>query len=699
MNSFDLVVLTAANEAQANGYRAQLKGRPNVLVVADPGGRRIGSLGATVRVLRRLKQCKARDRVLICHSGGDAKRTPAYAALGKAFVPMPDGRPILDHIIETMEALDPAPGVTVCCGDVVPILNAKNVRFAPSGVTGVAYPDGPKIARAHGVYLASSTARRLVRVKGFLQKPKVSRGTYLIDTGILHFDWQTASKVAALNPQGDIYDEFPKMLLNGFAPFFVSLVPTCRFFHIGSSRELLAHLGRREKARRVLVDGVEAPVQRLGGDNIVTNVPRTFGPISLDRGECLTALPLKDGSWYFLRYQIDDTFKNDGLWEKHGLSEKMLNIDTTRLLALRSPASVRSARVTRPLRLDFAGGWSDTPPICYEVGGAVLNAAICLEGRESVVAAVERIDEDVVRVESVDLNRRGVLKAQAEIDGAIDPNDWCALIKSGLKVVGYQFQVDGGLCVRIRADVPKGSGLGTSSILGSALVEALLRVLRPDEVKKAGASLRDHVAHLTLELERVMATGGGWEDQMGALYPGVKLIETAKGRTQRFRLRRLSREAERRLASFLDERGVLYFTGQKRMARNILRGVIAFYRENAEGLAHAIVNGMKKDARAAFRALERGDMSAFAAALGRYWLDKKALDPGSTNPHVESIIARIAPWTEAVTLAGAGGGGFLFALARSRSAKAQILKALSAIGGSGRAYRFSLASAFDSHRC
>ena len=689
---FDLVVLTAANEAQAKGYRAQLKGRKNVLVVADPGGRRIGSLGATVRVLRLLKRKTKFTRVLICHSGGDAKRTPAYAALGKAFVPMPDGRPILDHIVETMEGLDPAPGVTVCCGDVVPILDAKKVRFSPTGVTGVAYSDGPKVARAHGVYLASTTtARHLVRVQGFLQKPKVSRGTFLIDTGILHFDWETAEKVAALEPKGDIYDEFPKMLLGGFAPFFVSLVPSCRFFHIGSSRELLARLGRRKKGNRVLVDGVEAPIRRLGGDNIVTNVPRAFGPVSLGRGECLTALPLMDGSWYFLRYQIDDTFKDDGLWEKHGLGEKMRNIDTARLLALRRSVRVRSARVTRPLRLDFAGGWSDTPPICYEMGGAVLNAAICLNGRESVVATVERIDEDVVCVESVDLGRRGVLKAQAEIDGAIDPNDWCALIKSALKVVGYHFQTDGGLRVCIRADVPKGSGLGTSSILGSALVEALLRVLKPDEVEKAGASLRDSVAHLTLELERVMATGGGWEDQMGALYLGVKLIETAKGKAQRFCVRRLSREAEQRLAAFLDARGVLYFTGQKRMARNILRGVIAFYRENAEGLAQAIVKRMKKDARTAFAALERGDMSAFADALNRYWLDKKALDPGSTNPHVESIIARLAPWTEAVTLAGAGGGGFLFALARSRAAKAQILKALSAIGGAGRAYRFSLA--------
>ena len=51
-SAFDLIVVTAANRAQARGYRAQLRGRANVRVVPDPGDRRVGSLGATVNVLR-----------------------------------------------------------------------------------------------------------------------------------------------------------------------------------------------------------------------------------------------------------------------------------------------------------------------------------------------------------------------------------------------------------------------------------------------------------------------------------------------------------------------------------------------------------------------------------------------------------------------------------------------------------------------
>ena len=56
---FDIVIVTAANKAQAAGYKAQLKGRKNFIVVPDPGDRRVGSLGATVNVLRALFRKKA----------------------------------------------------------------------------------------------------------------------------------------------------------------------------------------------------------------------------------------------------------------------------------------------------------------------------------------------------------------------------------------------------------------------------------------------------------------------------------------------------------------------------------------------------------------------------------------------------------------------------------------------------------------
>ena len=675
---FDVLVVTASNEAQARGYRAMVAPlvgslAEKILVVPDPGGKRVGSLGSTVGVLRKLGDVSKR-RVLICHSGGDSKRLPSYAAIGKAFVPVPDSRgktvSLFERIVANMEQLRlPKSGVLVVCGDVAPEFDFGSCDFSKSGVTGVAYYDSPEEGSRHGVYVPGNGER----VRAFLQKPSpsaakaagaVCHGKVAVDTGILWIDPATAKKIVAAGWKvGDIYDEFARELLNGFAPFHVNVVPRCSFFHIGSTRELLARLGKG----REWVEGcaISRDEMKLGGRNVVTFVPREFGPIDLAEGECLTCLPV-GGKWIPIRYRVEDDFKSDGKWDKLKLGEIMKKVDHKKLLALRKTEDCITVEL--PLRIDFAGGWSDTPPICYKMGGAVFNAAVTLNGVKPVKVRVRRLAEKEVHVESVDLGKSGVLKSLAEIRAPKDPHDWCALVKSALTVTKFDFSC-GGLDIRISADVPKGSGMGTSSILGAALVTALERVAgRKAEWKR--------VASLTLALEKEMATGGGWQDQIGGLVPGAHLISTTPGKGQNPRMSCVSPKSEAAFAKFLKERALLYFTGRKRMARNILRGVIGFFEENPDDIARSIVRRLKSDAERAFRAVESCDWDSFCSAVNDYWLSKKALDPGSTNPLVELIIARMAPWISAVSLCGAGGGGFMFVVARSKDAKAKIKSVL-----------------------
>ena len=685
---FDLTVVTAANEAQAKGYRAQLKGKEGFLVIADPGGRRAGSLGATVNALGRLAGdggvFGGKSRVLICHSGGDARRTPGYAAMGKAFVPMADGRPMLEHIVEEMEKLPFPPGLAVCCGDVIPYLDGSAVDFAASGVTSVAYPDGPWQARRHGVFvIGEEKAAGLKTVKDFLQKPDVKRGRHLIDTGIMHIGWATAEKMLSLPVAGDIYDEFPRMLLNGFAPFSVSIVDECRFFHIGSSRELLKLLGRKG----VLVDADGGNTLELAGENIVTNVPAGYGKISLRRGECLTCLPLGKDGWYELKYHIDDNFKSDGLWEKHGLSEKMRKVDHARLLKLRAARCFRAVKVTAPVRIDFAGGWSDTPPIGQECGGRVVNAAVILDGKRPIEVTVRPRRDKFVKVVSRDLGKRRLLKSAAEIADCHDPHDWCCLAKCALMVTGFKFgQV--GIDLVMSADLPKGSGMGTSSILGAATIKALLAFVGEEDLSPA------RIGELTLKLEQEMRTGGGWQDQFGGLIGGVKLLESKPGKAQKIAVKPIAAFSDPKSAAEFSGRSLLYFTGQKRMARNILRKVLSFYAENPHGFADILVKSLKEGAKKCAVSLRHGDFDGFAEALNGYWRDKKLLDPGSSNDRVEAIISKIKPYTSAVTLAGAGGGGFMYIFAKSTAdagkIKRQLLK--SPPGKWSRFYDFSLDS-------
>ena len=659
ISAFDLVVVTAANKAQARGYRAQLGGRKGFMVVPDPGDRRVGSLGATVNVLRKIVGGSNGARVLVCHSGGDARRTPAYSALGKAFVPMADGRPLLDHVIDTMAQLPAKPGVTVCCGDVVPKIDCGKVRFAAAGVTGVAYPDGPWQAQRHGVYVAKgSGSGKPVVVKDFLQKPQVEKGEFLIDTGIMHLDWPTAEKMRSLPIAGDIYEEFPAMLLAGFAPFSVSIVPECEFQHIGSSRELLAMLGKDGK----LIDACHARIVSLGGDNIVVNVPAAYGDVKLEKGECLTCLPVGEKSWYPLKYRIDDNFKADGLWEKHGLGDKMKKIDHVRLAKLRR----RTVRVTAPVRIDLAGGWSDTPPICYAEGGTVLAAAVRLDGRRPIEVTVRERSDKFVKIVSRDLGKRRLLKSAGEIADHHDPHDWCALVKSALTVTGFEFG-SRGLDITISADLPKGSGMGTSSILGAATVAALL-----------GETDVDKIGQLTLMLEQEMRTGGGWEDQFAGLTGGLKLLKSEPGQPQKISTEYLDICASG-FGKKLRERSLLYFTGQKRMARNVLRRVLGFYAENPHNFGKILIAAVKQGAEDAVAAVKSGDIDAFAKCVNGYWRDKKLLDSGSTNERVEEIISRIRPYTAAVSLAGAGGGGFLQAVLKKGVTRQQLQARLKSV--------------------
>lgn len=705
---FDLIIITAANEAQATGYRSQvesLKGilAPDIIVEPDPGGKRVGSLGSTVNLLCKYKALIKGKRVLVCHSGGDSKRLPAYAAIGKAFVPVPQKngslKSLFEIIVGNMEQLAlPDSGMLVVCGDVAPKFDFSLCDFSKAGVTGVGYLDSTYEGSRHGVYVPSKGTRVLRSVAGFLQKPDVAtaeaagaieNGKVYVDTGILWIDGSTCEKLSKSGWfEGDIYEKFTYELVKGYAGFSVNVVPSCSFFHIGTSAELLDLLGNGSE----WIEGCEIPrsEMKLAGQNIVTGVPQSYGKIRLGKGECLLSLPIGEKDWVHVKYLVTDTFKTDGKWEEkayklgrktYAFGELMPLVNQKRAALFRT---IESVRVEKPLRVDFAGGWSDTPPICYQMGGCVLNAAVALNGVKPVKVEVRRIADKKVFVESVDLKKSGVYATDDEIADHSDPHDWGALVKSALTVVGYKIS-DGGLHIRLSADVPKGSGLGTSSILGAALVEAL------GKVRHSGYTWKD-IAELTLRLEKEMHTGGGWQDQVGGLMPGVKLLTSRPGDGQHIEVKTLSATEQKAFEDFLEDRALLYFTGRKRMARNVLFGVLEFFKENPYDIARSIITRIKNDAAVAFKAVKEQDWQTFCAAVNGYWLSKKALDPGSTNPLVESIIARVAPWTSAVSLCGAGGGGFMLIIAHDNESKQKMRKVLKEHSPihTGRFYDFKL---------
>ena len=86
--TWDYIVITASNDFQSQGYLHQidsrksfLPSRSKFLVVPDEGGKRVGSGGATLTVLKKIYELEQKFhhlRILVIHSGGDSKRTPQY---------------------------------------------------------------------------------------------------------------------------------------------------------------------------------------------------------------------------------------------------------------------------------------------------------------------------------------------------------------------------------------------------------------------------------------------------------------------------------------------------------------------------------------------------------------------------------------------------------------------------------------------
>ncbi len=334
-----------------------------------------------------------------------------------------------------------------------------------------------------------------------------------------------------------------------------------------------------------------------------------------------------------------------------------------------------------PARLDLGGGWTDTPPYALEKGGCVINAAVNLNGQPPIHVYARKIKKLEIHIASIDhgvslviskldelldykkaTSKFGLAKAAIALSGfAPDKADWpekTRSLRDMLELFG------GGIEITTLAAIPSGSGLGTSSIMGAVLISVIARMI--------GQNLSQReLFHRVLQLEQELTTGGGWQDQVGGSIGGVKIIKTDPGMIPDPRIHYLPSDV-------LDpegEQALLYYTGLRRLAKNILQHVVGNYldrdRESMEtlrkihNLPPLIVDAMtSKDIKRC------GELIDFA------WRLNKEIDPGSTTPVIENILKRLRPYMYGAKLLGAGGGGFLFIICKSPEHAASARKLL-----------------------
>lgn len=330
--------------------------------------------------------------------------------------------------------------------------------------------------------------------------------------------------------------------------------------------------------------------------------------------------------------------------------------------------------VQLPLRVNWGGGWSDTPPYCNENGGTVLNAAILLNGQMPVEVTLTKLEEKKIVFDSRDMDVHGEFDSIEPLQNTGDPFDPFALQKAALLACGVLpaeggdlheilTRLGGGFRMQTEVTgVPKGSGLGTSSILAAACVKAIFGFLG---IAHEQGDLYSHV----LAMEQIMSTGGGWQDQVGGLSNGIKYCTTRPGAEQIIQVQPVQLPAE--AMQELQERFALIYTGQRRLARNLLRDVVGRYIGNEPDSLYAL-NEIQKVAVLMRFELERGNIDGFAQLLSQHWELSQKIDAGSTNTLIDQIFGAVEDLIDGRMISGAGGGGFLQVVLKKGVTRQQV---------------------------
>ena len=349
-----------------------------------------------------------------------------------------------------------------------------------------------------------------------------------------------------------------------------------------------------------------------------------------------------------------------------------------------------------PARFDLGGGWSDTPPYSLEHGGCVINAAANLNGQPPIQVYARVTGEPKIGIFSIDHGAGVTVRTLDELLDYRKPASRFGLAKAALALSGFSpataawpkgtrtladmlKKFGGGIELTTLAAIPSGSGLGTSSIMGAVLMAVVNRLM--------GEVLTEReLFHRVLQLEQELTTGGGWQDQIGGVLPGVKVITTDPGLIPDPRIHYVTPDV---LDPALNKGlTLLYYTGLRRLAKNILRTVVGRYLDRDREAMRTLraLHAFPPELSAAMAAK---DLKKFGELIDTAWGLKKSIDPDSTTDVIEGILARIKPHMYGATLLGAGGGGFLLIIARSPEDAERIRAKLESDPPNGRARFFA----------
>ena len=327
-----------------------------------------------------------------------------------------------------------------------------------------------------------------------------------------------------------------------------------------------------------------------------------------------------------------------------------------------------------PVRIDIAGGWTDTPPYCLMEGGHVINLAIELNGQPPLQTYVRPSKEPRIVLRSIDLGAVEVVETTEQLTDFMHVGSPFSIPKAALVLAGFGRQnlkqeleaFGAGIELTLLSAIPAGSGLGTSSILASTVLGAL------NDFCGLGWD-KNEIGRRTLILEQMLTTGGGWQDQFGGVLGGVKLLQTGKGFHQSPQVRWLPND----LWTQPEYKAchLLYYTGITRTAKSILAEIVRRMFLN-HGDELRLLREMKEHTMDMYEAIQQNDFARMGMLVRKTWQQNQQLDNGTNPPAVAALTDLIDDLCLGYKLPGAGGGGYLYMIAKDPEAAVRIKQIL-----------------------
>ena len=310
-----------------------------------------------------------------------------------------------------------------------------------------------------------------------------------------------------------------------------------------------------------------------------------------------------------------------------------------------------------PLRISLGGGGTDLPSYYRNHGGFLISAAI----DKYVFVSVTRPFSPGILLK---YSRMENVQKIADVQHPII-RECLALMKCDPP------QIE----ITTLADIPAGTGLGSSGSFTTALLKALHAhqrlFLHPDELARLACQV---------EIERLKEPIGK-QDQYIAAFGGITCFTFSSDESVEAVPLKLGAET----LLDLEDNLLLFFTGQHRSASSILKDQDARTRESD---SHMITNlhQIKELAVRGKTALEDGDCAAFGELMHEHWESKKKRSGGITNHSIDEWYELgLANGAIGGKVVGAGGGGFLLFYARDRG---RLRKAMADAGLEEVRFRF-----------